>query len=155
MRRPVGGSQSCRPRAIFVQYPARQALRSVCRPQAANQMRSVFCGGVYVAKNTSQSASVEFVRFQRTNYARGRLQAFCTKRALPFWCKIASPRRNPPGAGSIGGGASQLVGWGSSQAVFPFSGSASCGAEPQQRQPAEQRKPSPGPTGRCCSRRQS
>ena len=73
--------------------------RRVCRPQAANKVQSVFCGGVYVAK-------------------------------------IASPRRNPPGAGSIGGGASQLVGWRSSQAVFPFSGSASCGAEPQQRQPA-------------------
>ena len=44
----------------------------------------IFCRGVYLAKNTSQSASVEFVRFQRTNYARGRLQAFCPKRALPF-----------------------------------------------------------------------
>ena len=49
----------------------------------ANVIR--FCGGVYVAKNTSQSASVEFVRFQRTNYARGRLQAFCQKRATPFF----------------------------------------------------------------------
>ena len=27
---------------------------------------------------------MEFVRFQRTNYARGRLQAFCQKRASPF-----------------------------------------------------------------------
>ena len=84
MRRPADGSFGCRPRAIFVQYPARQAPRTVCRPQAANQMRSVFCGGVYVAKNTSQSASVEFVRFQRTNYARGRLQAFCQKGLCPF-----------------------------------------------------------------------
>ncbi|MBS6582742.1 MAG: hypothetical protein KH318_08715, partial [Oscillibacter sp.] len=41
--------------------------------------------GVYLAKNTSQSASVEFVRFQRTNYARGRLQAFYQKRAKPFF----------------------------------------------------------------------
>ena len=41
--------------------------------------------GVYVAKNTSRSASVEFVRFQRTNYARGRLQAFdCQKRVYLF-----------------------------------------------------------------------
>ena len=40
MRRPADGSQGCRPRAIFVQYPARQALRSVCRSQAANQVRS-------------------------------------------------------------------------------------------------------------------
>ena len=58
--------------------------RRVCRPQAAKQVWSVFCGGVYVAKNTSQSASVEFVRFQRTNYARGRLQAFCKKGLCPF-----------------------------------------------------------------------
>ena len=54
--------------------------RRVCRPQAAKQVWSVFCGGVYVAKNTSQSASVEFVRFQRTNSARSRLQAPCPKR---------------------------------------------------------------------------
>ena len=60
----------------------------VCRPQAANQVQSIFCRGVYLAKNTSQSASVEFVRFQRTNYARGRLQAFCPKRARPFLDKI-------------------------------------------------------------------
>ena len=58
--------------------------RRVCRPQAANQMQSIFCRGVYLAKNTSRSASVEFVRHQRTNYARGRLQAFCPKRTLPF-----------------------------------------------------------------------
>ena len=63
--------------------------RRVCRPQAANKVQSVFCGGVYVAKNTSRSASVEFVRFQRTNYARGRLQAFCQKRATPFFDKLS------------------------------------------------------------------
>ena len=43
--------------------------------------------GVYVAKNTSQSASVEFVRFQRTNYARSRLQAFYPQRACPLGIK--------------------------------------------------------------------
>ena len=49
---------------------------------------------MYLAKNTSQSASVEFVRFQRTNYARGRLQAFCPKRALPFGDSLKNePRR--------------------------------------------------------------
>ena len=36
-------------------------------------MQSIFARGVYLGENTSQSASVEFVRFQRTNYARGRL----------------------------------------------------------------------------------
>ena len=69
--------------------------RRVCRPQAANEMQSIFCRGVYLAKNSSQSASVEFVRFQRTNYARGRLQAFCPKRALPF---LDSLKRMNPGA---------------------------------------------------------
>ena len=47
-------------------------------------MQSIFCRGVYLAKNTSQSASVEFVCCRQTNYARGRLQAFCSKRAPPF-----------------------------------------------------------------------
>ena len=37
-------------------------------------MKIVFGRGVYVDKNTYQAASVEFVRHQRTNYARGRLQ---------------------------------------------------------------------------------
>ena len=34
----------------------------------------VFDRGVYVGENTSQAASVEFVRRMRTNYARSRLQ---------------------------------------------------------------------------------
>ena len=42
---------------------------------AAKLIRIIFCGGVYVAENTDQPASVEFVRSQRTNYARGRVQA--------------------------------------------------------------------------------
>ena len=37
---------------------------------------NVFGRGVYVDKNTSQAASVEFVRNLRTNYARSRLQKF-------------------------------------------------------------------------------
>ena len=64
-------------------------------------MQSVFCGGVYVAKNTSQSASVEFVRFQRTNYARGRLQAFCQKRATPFFDKLSRRSRGSGGRYSL------------------------------------------------------
>ena len=36
----------------------------------------IFCGGVYAAENTAQSASVEFVCLRHTNYARGGLQAF-------------------------------------------------------------------------------
>ena len=73
--------------------------RRVCRPQAANKVQSVFCGGVYVAKNTSRSASVEFVRFQRTNYARGRLQAFdCQKRVYPF-LTVKGIKRRPGRSG--------------------------------------------------------
>ena len=37
-------------------------------------MAVIFCRGVYLAENTSQAASVEFVRLRRTNYARSRLQ---------------------------------------------------------------------------------
>ena len=39
----------------------------------------IFCRGVYLAENTYQAASVEFVRRRRTNYARSRLQPFCRK----------------------------------------------------------------------------
>ncbi len=79
-------------------HPHRQLLKKACRdcrPQAANKVQSVFCGGVYAAKNTSQSASVEFVRFQRTNYARSRLHLLSKKRALPFWTVSKGP---PPAA---------------------------------------------------------
>ena len=54
-------------------------------PAGGKSSEIIFARGVYLGENTSQSASVEFVRFQRTNYARGRLQAFCQKRALPFF----------------------------------------------------------------------
>ena len=39
----------------------------------------IFCQGVYLAENTSQAASVEFVRLRRTNYARSRLQKLAEK----------------------------------------------------------------------------
>ena len=41
---------------------------------AANKIKIVFGRGVYVDKNTSQAASVEFVCHRQTNYARSRLQ---------------------------------------------------------------------------------
>ena len=41
---------------------------------AENSVQIVFGRGLYVDKNTSQAASVEFVRQRRTNYARSRLQ---------------------------------------------------------------------------------
>ena len=55
----------------------------------------IFVRGVYLDKNTSQSASVEFVRHWRTNYARSRLQVFCSKRATPFFDKLKNERLPP------------------------------------------------------------
>ena len=40
---------------------------------------------LYLTENTTQAASVRFVRQRRTNRARGRLQSFCQKRAKPFF----------------------------------------------------------------------
>ena len=37
-----------------------------------------------VRENTSQAASVEFVRLWHTNYARSRLQSFCRKNPEDF-----------------------------------------------------------------------
>ena len=45
-------------------------------PAGAKKVRIIFGGGVYVAENTLRHASVEFVRYKRTNYARGMAQAF-------------------------------------------------------------------------------
>ena len=39
-----------------------------------NIVEIIFGRGVYVDKNTSQAASVEFVRLRRTNYAQSSLQ---------------------------------------------------------------------------------
>ena len=66
-------------------------------PAGGKSIEIIFCRGVYLAKNTSQSASVEFVRLWRTNYARGRLQAFCPKWASPILDRITSPRRRRAG----------------------------------------------------------
>ena len=46
---------------------------------AAKRILIIFCRGAYLAENTSQAASVEFVRLWRTNYARGRLQKLAEK----------------------------------------------------------------------------
>ena len=43
-------------------------------PTGGKEIGIIFCRGVYLAENTSQAASVEFVRLRRTNYARGSLQ---------------------------------------------------------------------------------
>ena len=45
-------------------------------PAGAKDMKFVFYRGVYVVENTSRPASVEFVRYKRTNYARSRVYPF-------------------------------------------------------------------------------
>jgi len=59
--------------------------------EAANKIKIVFGRGVYVDENTSQAASVEFVRLWRTNYARSRLQNTGGKaqRAFPPYAAAA------------------------------------------------------------------
>ena len=51
-----------------------------CRKKPSSEKDLViFCQGVYLAENTYQAASVEFVRLRRTNYARSRLQKLAEK----------------------------------------------------------------------------
>ena len=47
--------------------------------KAVNKVSIIFCRGVYLAENTSQAASVEFVSHLETNYARSRLQKLAEK----------------------------------------------------------------------------
>ena len=47
--------------------------------KAAKKVSSIFAQDVYLGENSSQAASVEFVRQRRTNYARSRLQKNCRK----------------------------------------------------------------------------
>ena len=49
------------------------------RPQARIKCQFVLSGGVNLGQNTLRPASVEFVRKQRTNYARSRVQPFQTR----------------------------------------------------------------------------
>jgi len=57
-------------------HPSQTVKKSLAEfsAQAENKVKNIFCRGVYLAENTSQAASVEFVRHWRTNYARSRLQ---------------------------------------------------------------------------------
>ena len=52
-----------------------QKPRRVCAEHGANEVKIIFSGGVYVGKNTSHPASVEFSRQRRGNYARSRVQS--------------------------------------------------------------------------------
>ena len=58
-------------------------------PLAANRVQSVFCRGVYLAENTSQTASVEFVPHWGTNYARSRVPKFVGKARKGFFDSLS------------------------------------------------------------------
>ena len=60
-------------------------------PKGGEKNEIIFCRGVYLAENTSQAASVEFVRLKRINYARSRLQIFVEKPSKVF-------RQSKPGS---------------------------------------------------------
>ena len=67
---------------------------------AAKRIRIIFCRGVYLAENTSQAASVEFVHLWRTNYARSRLQKLAEK-PEGFFRQAELPQRGRQGAASL------------------------------------------------------
>ena len=77
-----GTQKSPLPVAVGIQRveKASQSLQS----WAANKIKIIFCRGVYLTENTSQAASVEFVRQGRINSARGRLQKNCRKSPQGF-----------------------------------------------------------------------
>ena len=62
---------------------ASKRLRRICCV-CSKQNRIIFRRGVYLAENTSQTASVESVRKMRTDYARSRLQKIAAKRRRRF-----------------------------------------------------------------------
>ena len=47
-------------------------------------MEIIFCRGMYLVENSAQTASVEFVRYQRINYARSGLQSLAEKPVRDF-----------------------------------------------------------------------
>ena len=63
--------------------------RRVRGPQAANQVKSIFRGGVYVAKNTLRGESV-FSRILCVKTRGSERKLFCQKRAPPFFDKLKS-----------------------------------------------------------------
>jgi len=66
--------------------------------EAANKIKILFGRGVYVDENTSQAASVEFVRLWRTTYARSRLQTTGGKAQRAFSARIAPRMQQHPGS---------------------------------------------------------
>ncbi len=62
-------------KTALADWQARQRFKSLAEfaPGGAKKFKSVFGRDMCVAENTSQPASVESVRLQRTDYARGGL----------------------------------------------------------------------------------
>ena len=93
---PITGHSEPRLREKAVREITRTAQRvkkaSQSLPPAGGKgILIIFCQGMYLTENTTQAASVRFVRQRRTNRARGRLQSFCQKRALPFFDSLEVP----------------------------------------------------------------
>ncbi len=64
-------------------------------PNGANGVKSIFGRGVYVDKNTSQAASVEFGCRRQTNYARSRLPKNCRKALKGIFGSLKRPHLRP------------------------------------------------------------
>ena len=69
-----------------IHYNIFSVSKSLAEFAARRRQRNkiIFSRDMCVRENTSQAASVEFVRHRRTNYARSRLQAFCRKNPEGF-----------------------------------------------------------------------
>ena len=74
---------------LYVFQRVKKASQSL-PPAGGKGILIIFCRGVYLTENTTQAASVRFVRQKRTNRARGRLQSFCQKKAKPFFDSLES-----------------------------------------------------------------
>ena len=97
LSRGIRRASSPRGRAKTAKKASQSSLR-----QQRKRFKIVFDRGVYVGENTSQAASVEFVRLWRTNYARSRLQKMAEKPEGVFRQAELSQRERqdlPPGFG--------------------------------------------------------
>ena len=74
--------------------------KSLAEFAARRRQRSkiIFSHDMCVRENTSQAASVEFVRLWHTNYARSRLQAFCRKNPEDFSDSLREPTAKAAGS---------------------------------------------------------
>ena len=90
-------------RKIYKRWPGGHLLacqKSLAEFAARRRQRNeiIFSRDMCVRENTARAASVEFVRYRRTNYARSRPQAFCRKNpegfstvSVPRSCDLGTP----------------------------------------------------------------